>query len=65
MPYPFVNKSIRHILLWCEMTGIVMRVEITVMIAQLLHELRRRIANRKRNRLVASPSDKFQGSINT
>ena len=44
-PEPFIDKGIRHVLLRGEMTREVMRILVAVVIAQLLHQFRRGVAD--------------------
>ena len=65
VPQTLINQFVRHILLGGKMSGIIMRILIPIVIAQFFHQLRRRIADRKGNRLVARLTHQCQGSINT
>ena len=65
MPDAFVDKFIGQVLLRGEMTRIVVRILIAIVIAQFLHQLRRRVADGQWHRLITGLTHQRQGGIDT
>ena len=63
MPEASLLEVIGQILLLGEVTGIIMRILIAIMIAQLCHQLGWRIADMERHRQIARLLDGCQGGI--